>query len=1619
LVGIQEFSRQRFSSETSLRSSAADYTKPERDVFWMDKLIEVKNYFVRDPLALATIYKFFPRIFNLFVTAIAATADYGYSEEDALNNQRQIIEQMFKSFGVDQDGKAVFKPVWAVDNFITAMKIEDAIKKIGWPSGVAPKTPDAFHLRLGASNFYVPPLSISVNTGFKTGSLTGGAIRQKSSPKFNAGYKETTIVLKLFFPNYEEIWGITAKDAAQMNLGSKFNVDIKTDFLDPNQQEKIDKFLSSLRGLIASFKYAPILPIRNHYLNSVFNITGVALSSMSVSTIPNFPFAVSVDLELKVFNHKPFLPMLSDFNQAVDWSRYRFYMGRAANAIADSANEEFLLTDDEISSDSYDASKEEKLSSVISINGPGATIVKDDNVGSLSGQLVTNIYKQWTDGNNVQFYIPKQIQSKFTSPDVSAFRTDEERNLTDLGRAFWEGILKKIGIDIAEAALYRSLDTVVDLSRSSQFTMSDKKVAEKIVQVALAGSNSSTIYDKVYDALAIDYISNNNITNPKVIDYIKTKKSPDDPSVQVPGQLSPELTNKLKQDKYEIYTFAKMPKGYLEYQIQEATKEECLKLVPPVTDQNSAVWKQTKAKVERRYVDAFHVSLYENFYSDEGIKEIFDAHAAKTGGSFTIKEWAVPMMKVSLDEKSVIVTNVAVTLSNNMAKMQLQMQDEPTFQYIGCNDSFINMSLTVFGEKELAKLTRMFDFLSGLARLEQAAGVIGFMGIKNILTALCGIKYVLPVSYNVDTIPGYPHVYNVRLGFVDFDIFQQKRENISSESQIALIKEFGTKRNPFLRLKQRWSMINTYPDMPLSIKDPDTNDHVGSLDPDFYFRSFEMFDNDVINNVLEPDQFSIPEIDQESTSKLAETIQSKENFVAIVNSIKEILISSNGDMEQVKNYLLKEMGVNPYEAMKLFRVAIYDSQNDTIIEQQGLSRDQNIVNKYPTIWKDMIENFRDDSDILYNFEDLEFKTKYGNLNVSEILGGVEKQVQAFNKLVQDSIKENDKNPRPSFDPDDSQHFGIMHYIPAADSNELGKIPAIYQTPDGGYIFGHSDTHDGRFYIAEDNIRRNINGKITGNQTMKISDTSCPDREKQDVHTGIPGAKSLDSYMNAYGTSESKMQSVNASGKNQSVGNHWQKMMMDSQYRDISGRMLRAFPTYMLWLIDDSNFFAGVKLFDNFYGLQSVIDFSIVQSEDLLGDTLVLRISNTYSKLSKPEKTLTSLINNGEIYNVDKSRIQEGIREGTLRIVDKLITRSLNLRSHMNSSYVVEIQNMRMKPGVRVHLRAGYGSNPNSLQTVFNGIVTEVDHGEIITIVAQSDAIELSPIINSTNKKGDSGKIDGGINTGLWMSEPRDLMIRLLSMGSSRTREAFAHATRGAVFSENKFGIRHFGSILYAPLTEAEAQRSQMLKQSVTNAFNAVGNNPITGTVGLAWNSAANIVTGGATGLLNNVPGVNSLVPDRSITDFRGMQSAGGSVRTPVVAAMQTLWANFSTQRDLEIFKRNIYPGNGIGVAQFLGGDLDDGWATLASIDESKVLDEKFGYLDRLSGSTWSNLIQSAPNNPDASAALEARQKGLYSVPEDKKAAGTSNGLATSTLAVSLARYARTNRNGYRWSYFRN
>ena len=543
----------------------------------------------------------------------------------------------------------------------------------------------------------------------------------------------------------------------------------------------------------------------------------------------------------------------------------------------------------------------------------------------------------------------------------------------------------------------------------------------------------------------------------------------------------------------------------------------------------------------------------------------------------------------------------------------------------------------------------------------------------------------------------------------------------------------------------------------------------------------------------------------------------------------------------------------------------------------------------------------------------------------------------------------------SINPDELDGHALIHTFPAVENPSDSKIPAMMQTADG-YQFGYIDKTDGRFYLTVDDIAVKKDGST---HYIGISDMQTPDvgMGKPDPGmksmSGVPGVAALSNYQYAYSNNSSGAESMGDPGHSKSVSSHWEKMMIDTSYRDISGRMLRAFPTYMLWLISESNF-AGTKLFDNFYGLQSIIDFSIVSSEDLLGDTLVFKASNMYAKLSTKEAT-TLFSGPGETSAPPGTDILS-LSSGLESVIDQTLNRARNLLGHMESQYVVDIENIRLKPGVRVHLRSGYGSNPNALHTLFNGVITEVELGEIVTVTCQSDAIELSPMVNSTDKKGDSGHIDGGLNTGLYLSEPRDLMVRLLSMGTSRTREAFAQSTRGLVFSQNKFGIKHFGTILYEPLNEIEYNRNAGMRNAISDAALAMG-----GGSGYTQGMGAPF---------------NAFNPFGDNKNGTGI-SLGADVRLPIVGTMRTMWANFSAQRDIELFKRNIYPGNGTGIAQFMGGDIGDGWQNAASLTPEDMPNKRLDYLNRLTDSSWNDLLQKYDTgSAAASSALDTLTQGM-------------------------------------------
>lgn len=1229
-----------------------------------------------------------------------------------------------------------------------------------------PVTPNPWECMIGASRFYIPPINIKVSQPFKVSSLTGASIRQKASPKFNSGHSETMISMTLYFPNQDTIWGIGANE----------KLDIDFSEADDNV---IDQFISSLRGLVTQFKYAPFLPIKNAYINQGFGVTGVTMHSMSVSTIPDYPFCVAVQLNMMSFNHQAYLPGLEDFSNAIHWGRYRQYIGRAAEKMATELYAGYRIQPQE--SNAF-----EKIGDSIS-KAVGVEVDQAPDYEALNGY---NDYKftgfdrqrEIYDARNLSIYYPLRTPLQVFAPDLSEWRSQGENEVFINDKNLWQEFLGFLGVD-------------VNTNKDAQYEM--------LVNSYIPNSKNLTPLSAFVDFG--EYIKAN----------LETVKSEDI-----------ERFISSAEEKYK-----ERNKGVLPQSVKDQIRKQTMK------DWLNAVyggWKNTD--FYKKYADA----------------------AQKENAAQIIKEWDLPMQKFVYDNKSVIIDAVSVSLSNTFAKMQIQMQDEPAYQHIGSGDSMLSVSLTIIGSENIARFRELFNHINGLARLEHAHGVIGFLGIKNLLAGICGIKYVMPLNFEVDTIEGYPDVYKARIDFVDFDVFQQKREELSSDQQIELIKNFS-KRNPFLRMKQLWGATNCYPDLPLSVRDNDGN-IVGHLDPDFYFKAYQTIDDETVNYLPKQEyrlnqKDEIPDdsriYDQINEALQAERVIGQSYHLRVDGTIAPATPPDESGQIDIPVDIAITYAWTAVE----YNFPDGASYKYDITFKEDMPIDGLFPNEEPGKYTLIIDKNNFDSRTSYAIYD--YDGVVTGFFVPDESGGHKLASNPGVPGTDDVYLSNSSVYGDSFD------FKIDHFFPSTGAAGENSIATLRQDANGVF-WGSTDIDTADF-------------EKEGLDKIRLSE-DAPSRS-------APSSSLLeDTAPFAQHTNEYDQEAKNSYGQ-------FEMMMKDTQYRNKSGRMVRAFPTYMLWLIDEGGYFAGVKLFDNFYGLNSVQDFSVHQSQDILGDTLELSLSNLYQKLSRPSEVYASL---GAPDNPYKNEDGTGL-------IDLVFNRGRNIISGMTSDIdVLKIGNIRLKPGVRVHLRSGYSANPNALTTLFNGIITEVIEGDVVKVIAQSDAIELSAPVNTSEPKGDSGKIDGGLATNLWLSEPRDLMVTLLTQGVSTFKQHIANATKGFVFSENKYGIRHFGHILYEPLSDDEKDKSTRTRDLIGNAL-----------VSLSTNVKTDF-----TETNNGQLGYEAF-------------SGTSSIRESGIQIMQQMWSNLFAARDYEIFKRNIYPGNGTGVAQFLGGDLLDGGEMLA------------------------------------------------------------------------------------------
>lgn len=266
---------------------------------------------------------------------------------------------------------------------------------------------------------------------------------------------------------------------------------------------------------------------------------------------------------------------------------------------------------------------------------------------------------------------------------------------------------------------------------------------------------------------------------------------------------------------------------------------------------------------------------------------------------------------------------------------------------------------------------------------------------------------------------------------------------------------------------------------------------------------------------------------------------------------------------------------------------------------------------------------------------------------------------------------------------------------------------------------------------------------------------------------------------------------------------------DMVMHDKRGSMARAFPTYYMLLIDEGRNIGLWKLQDNFYNMNSIIEFEVVKSRKIAADTAKIVMTNLYGT-----------------FNTDDTD-QKDEYEYTIRDVWESIfsPRTYFQEEYLRRKNARDVNTTKMQPGARVHLRMGYSSNAAELPIVFNGCVTEFEAGETMTLICQGDGVELANphMFNAMDGK-DVQDIKHSDDFMVWkklqetwdnLSTPRDMLVNPLAAEGTWIQELIRKYSNGRFFNSNPFGIVHFGDKKFNTIFTTNGEVEQNIYEALS------------------------------------------------------------------------------------------------------------------------------------------------------------------------------------------------------------
>lgn len=267
---------------------------------------------------------------------------------------------------------------------------------------------------------------------------------------------------------------------------------------------------------------------------------------------------------------------------------------------------------------------------------------------------------------------------------------------------------------------------------------------------------------------------------------------------------------------------------------------------------------------------------------------------------------------------------------------------------------------------------------------------------------------------------------------------------------------------------------------------------------------------------------------------------------------------------------------------------------------------------------------------------------------------------------------------------------------------------------------------------------------------------------------------------------------------------------DMVRNDYRGRLLRAFPTYYCLFIDEGREIGLWKLYDNFYSMTGINEISIAKSRKMPADTCSITLSNNYNTFTvDDEDCYINYMGDffGELFD-------------SMFDQKKLAMNADRKRRHST----LYVNRAKLSPGIRIHVRMGYGSDARELAGVFNGVIAEVNpNSRAINVVAQGNGTELMNPIMLEIDADEISHLDKAslINPSGCGASPREILKALLKtkggavnkyiqgqydkeqfffkQGESHWDTDFTYGLGdylSSLHNANLLGIKHFGEVDY-------------------------------------------------------------------------------------------------------------------------------------------------------------------------------------------------------------------------------